>query len=92
VVQLDPTTVNLTDGHYLQIAVAVQLVQGKATAAGFQGSHAAQLVIDEFSNRSVSALSSNAARKKLATDLEKQIEHAYPDEIFAIFLTKFVMQ
>lgn len=92
IVQLDPETVNLSAGHYLKIAVAVQVVAGKSTAADFQGSHAEQLIIDEFSNRSVPSLSSNAARKKLAADLEKQIKKAYDGDVFTIFLTQFVMQ
>ncbi len=92
IVQLDPETVNLTDGHYLQVAVAVQVIQGKATATDFQGSQAEQLVINEFSNRSVASLSSNTMRKKLSKELETKIKGAYKDEIFTIYLTKFVMQ
>jgi flagellar FliL protein len=92
IVQLDPETVNLNAGHYLKIAVAVQVVQGKSTAATFQGSQAEQLIIDEFSNRSVPSLSSNAMRKKLSTELEKKIKSAYDGSVFKIFLTQFVMQ
>ena len=92
IVQLDPETVNLSAAHYLKIAVAVQVVEGKATATTFQGSHAEQLIIDEFSNRTVTALSSNATRKKLATELEKKIKQAYPGEVFTIYVTQFVMQ
>jgi flagellar FliL protein len=92
IVQLDPETVNLNGGHYLKVAVAVQVVQGKSTAADFQGSNAEQLIIDEFSNRTVPSLSSNAARKKLSAELEKKIKSAYDGEVFTIFLTQFVMQ
>jgi flagellar protein FliL len=92
IIQLDPETVNLSDGHYLQVAVAVQVIQGKSSTTDFQGSQAEQLVIDEFSNRSVPSLSSNGARKRLTKELEKNIKSAYKDEIFTIFLTKFVMQ
>lgn len=92
IVQLDPETVNLTDSHYLKVAVAVQVVAGKSTAATFQGSQAEQLIIDQFSNRSVPSLASNSARKELMTDLERRIKAAYPDEVYTIFLTQFVMQ
>jgi flagellar protein FliL len=92
IVQLDPETVNLNGGHYLKVAVAVQVVQGKSTAADFQGSKAEQLIIDEFSNRTVPSLSINTARKKLAAELEKKIKSAYDGEVFTIFLTQFVMQ
>jgi len=92
IVQLDPETVNLEGGHYLKVAVAVQVVQGKSTATDFQGSKAEQLIIDEFSNRTVPSLSSNGMRKQLADELEKQIKSAYDGEVFTIFLTQFVMQ
>jgi flagellar protein FliL len=92
IVQLDPETVNLTDSHYLKVAVAIQVVAGKSTAATFQGSQAEQLIIDEFSNRSVASLASNAARKKLMAQLEHKIKVAYKDEVFTTFLTQFVMQ
>ncbi len=98
VVAMDATTLNLADGHYLKIAVAIQLVKGaggggKGSAGGeFSTSHAAELVIDEFSNLSVESLASNAARQKHTAHLLAQIQKAYEGEVFDIFLTQFVMQ
>lgn len=92
VVALDPNTLNLTAGHYLKIAVAVQLVQGKASATDFQTAKAAAAVLDEFSNRSVASLSSNAERNRLMTDLERRLKQAYPGQVFALFPTEFVTQ
>jgi flagellar FliL protein len=92
VVAMDATTLNLAGGHYLKLAVAIQLVKGKASATDFNTSHAAELVIDEFSNRTVTALSSNAARKQLTGDLLTAIQKAYPGEVFQVFLTQFVTQ
>lgn len=92
VVAMDATTLNLAGGHYLKIAVAIQLVKGKATGDSFNTSHAAELVIDEFSNRTVTALGSNAARKKLTGELLTAIQKAYPGEVFQVFLTQFVTQ
>jgi flagellar FliL protein len=92
VVSLDATTLNLAGGHYLKIAVAVQLVKGKAAATDFPTSHAAELTIDEFSNRTVDSLSSNAARKKLTSELLAKVQKAYPGEVYDVFLTQFVTQ
>jgi flagellar FliL protein len=92
VVSLDATTLNLAGGHYLKIAVAIQLVKGKADAASFPASHAAELTIDEFSNRTVDALSSNDARKKLTSELLAKVQKAYPGEVYDVFLTQFVTQ
>jgi flagellar FliL protein len=85
-------TLNLTGGHYLKIAIAVQLVKGKATAADFPTSHAAELVIDQFSNRPVDSLSTNKARKKLTAELLENLQKAYPGEVYDVFLTQFVTQ
>lgn len=92
VVAMDATTLNLAGGHYLKVAVAIQLVKGKATATGFASSRAAELTIDEFSDRTVQALSSNAARKKLVAELSTKIKAAYEGEVYAVFLTQFVTQ
>jgi flagellar protein FliL len=92
VVAMDATTLNLQDGHYLKVAIAIQLVKGKGTATDFKTSQAAELTIDEFSDRTVEALSSNAARKRLKDDLEKKIKAAYEGEVFDVFLTQFVTQ
>ena len=92
VVAIDAMTVNLAGGHYLKVAAGVQLVKGKATATEFQSSHAAELVIDEFSNRSVRALSTNKDRKELTAELAGRIKAAYPGEVYAIYLTQFVTQ
>lgn len=92
VVAMDATTLNLANGHYLKMALAVQLIKGKASAGNFDTSHAAELVINEFSNRSVASLSTNAERQRLTDDLEAQIKKAYPDEVYTIFITQFVTQ
>jgi flagellar FliL protein len=92
VVAMDPTTLNLRGGHYLQVQVAIELVKGAADPTTFQTSKAAELVIDEFSNRTVPSLSTNKARKKLTAELATEIKHAYPKEVYAVFLTKFVTQ
>jgi len=92
VVPIEAMTVNLAGGHFLKVAAGVQLVKGKATATDFNVSQAAQALIDEFSNRTVQSLSSNAAREKLRTDLVDNVKKAYPEEVFDVFLTQFVYQ
>lgn len=90
VVVLDPNTVNLTNGYLLQVAVAIQLVKGKETADNFQPSHAAELVLDEYSGRSVASLATAAGREKLKADLETKVKAAYPGAVYDLFITKFV--
>src|SRR5689334_25001023 len=92
VVSLDPMTLNLANGHYLKVAVGIELVLGKATADQFATSHAAQLLIAEFSDRTVASLSSNKSRDRLMKKLTADIKKAYPDEVYQVYLTQFVTQ
>lgn len=92
VVSIDPNTLNLSGGHYLKIAISIQLVKGKASATDFYTSKAAELTIDEFSDRSVTSLSTNAERKKLSAQLTKKIQAAYPGEVYDVYVTQFVTQ
>ena len=91
-VSTDPLTLNLAGGHYLKLAIS--LVAGKAKAADFAltTAKAASLAITEFSDRTVESLSSDKARKRLTDDLLTKLQKAYPDEVFAVFLTQFVTQ
>jgi flagellar protein FliL len=92
VVALEPTTLNLADGHYLKIAIAIQLVKGNASATSFFTSQAAELTIDEFSDRTVTSLASNTARRKLTDELTKRIQAAYPGEVYDVFVTQYVTE
>jgi flagellar FliL protein len=92
VVPIEAMTVNLSGGHYLKLAASVQLVKGKASAADFDISHASELLIDEFSNRPISAIDSDAKRNTLKAQLLTSVKKAYPGEVFQVFLTQFTYQ
>jgi flagellar FliL protein len=92
IVTLDPNTVNLASGHYLKITIAIQLVKGKASVGDFKPSEAAELVIDEFSDRSAASLLNNTTRKQLTAELESKIKAAYPGEVYDVFTPQFVTQ
>lgn len=90
VVPLESITVNLADGHYLKLKLALQ-----ATAeAGdeVEGSKALDLAVSQFSNRGIEELTSDKARNQLKADLLKKIEKAYDHHVMDIYFTEFVMQ
>lgn len=91
-VQMDAQTLTLAEGHFLKVQVAIQLVEGKAAPETFVTVQAAQLVIDTFSNLHVDELTSNAARKDLSAQLLTGLKKAYPEEVYGVFLTQFVIQ
>jgi flagellar FliL protein len=90
VVPLDAITVNLADGHFLKVSIALQ--QTDAVGEDLDGSKALDLVISQFSNKSVAELSSNDAREKAKKELAEKITKAYDEEVMGIYFTEFVMQ
>jgi flagellar FliL protein len=90
VVALDPITINLADGHFLKISIALQ-----ATAEAHEepdGSKALDLMISQFSNKSVAEFSSNEAREEAKKKLKEAVEKAYEGEVMDLYFTEFVMQ
>jgi flagellar FliL protein len=91
VVAMEAVTLNLADGHFLKLKLALQ-----ATAAATEapdGSQAVDIAISQFSNMPVAELSSSAAREKQKKILKEKVEKAYPeDEIMDVYFTEFVMQ
>lgn len=91
-VQMDAMTVTLAQGHFLKIQIAIQLVEGAGTPEDFETIQASQLIIDTFSNREMDELTTNAARKDLIAQLLTSLQKAYPEEVFDIYLTQYVIQ
>lgn len=91
-VQMEPMTISLANKHFLKVQIAIELVQGEADPATFETIKASQLVIDTFSNLEREELTSNAARKDLTAQLLTGLQDTYPKEVYAVYLTQFVIQ
>ena len=90
IVQLDPVTMNLTDGHFLKLTLALQATtEAKEPPVGAK---AQDLAIHLLSNRDPAELSSGKARDKLKAELAKEVGEAYEGEVMGIYFTEFVMQ
>jgi flagellar FliL protein len=90
VVPLEPVNINLAEGHYLKVGLALQVIEGPAHEP--DGSQALDIMIGKLSHRTVAELSSNTAREKVKEELLKEIEEAYHHDIMDIYFTEFVMQ
>jgi flagellar FliL protein len=94
VVTAEAITVNLADGHYLKIAIALQTTTD--AAEGADTAKALDLVIAEFSNLPVAELSTNKQREALKADLTEKVVKAYTEEkkehVMAVYFTEFVIQ
>ncbi|MEZ0166041.1 flagellar basal body-associated protein FliL [Kineococcus sp. LSe6-4] len=108
VTALDPISVNLADGHYLKIGVALQQVaaagggEGHGGSTGPDGSKAYDLIISQYSNLPMDELENAEQRDRLKNELQEKIVTAYETEdektkaktktVMGIYLTSFVMQ
>lgn len=90
VLLLEPITMNLTDGHYLKLKLALQATAD--AGAELDGSKALDIAISEFSNRTVAELSGNVEREARKHELKEKISEAYEGEVMDIYFTEFVMQ
>ncbi|GAA2976479.1 flagellar basal body-associated FliL family protein [Actinokineospora diospyrosa] len=90
VLVLDAVTMNLTDGHYLKLKMALQATA--EVTEKLDGSKALDLAVAQFSNKTVAELSSNEAREEQKKQLKEKIGKAYDEEVMDIYLTEFVMQ
>ncbi|HEY2043897.1 MAG TPA: flagellar basal body-associated FliL family protein [Jatrophihabitans sp.] len=90
VIPMTETTVNLAAGHFLSVQISIETTKG--TSADIDTSEASDLVISQFSDRTVASLTGNAARTKAKQDLVKRLQTAYPKKILDLYYTKFVMQ
>jgi flagellar protein FliL len=90
IVSLEAITINLADGHFLKVSIALQ-----ASADAHEepnGSKALDLLISQFSNKSVAELSSNDAREEQKKALVEKVKKAYEEEVYDVYFTEFVMQ
>ena len=86
---LDSTQINLADGHYLKIGIALQLVEG---AEEVDGSKALDATIDLFSGQSVDDISQAGTRKALKRKLGAELEERYDGDVMGVYFTEFVTQ
>lgn len=89
VVTLEPIQVNLADGHYLRVGLALQLT---ADAHEADGSKALDAVIDLFSGVDQAELVKSAQRHEFKEHLEEKLHHDYHGEVMEVYFTEFVTQ
>ena len=86
---LESTQINLADGHYLKIGIALQLVEG---ATEVDGSKALDATIDLFSGQDVADISKEETRKALKRKLATELEERYDGDVMGVYFTEFVTQ
>ena len=101
VLALDSITLNLADGRFLKVGMALQLAEGVDPAAGGHGgggdpkSYSAQALdtaISVLGGHTYEELVDPANREKIKRQLSKQVSERYHGDIIEVFFTEFVMQ
>jgi flagellar FliL protein len=101
VVPVEPVTVNLSDGHYLKVGIALQLAvdpegggghgSGEAMTEG-ETAKALDHAIDLFGRHSMDELSDPARRAEVKEQLAAAVREAYHGHVTDLYFTSFVMQ
>ena len=94
VATMDPLSVNLADGHFLKVGIALELVEGVEVGEFMKGdiSKAKDLLIDRMGGLPMEQLTSPDGRKTIKEELAKAARKLYKDEVIDIYFTDFVMQ
>ncbi|MDQ1743552.1 MAG: flagellar protein FliL [Pseudonocardiales bacterium] len=90
VVEMTDMTLNLANGHYLRVKLALQTAKGAPKE--LETSEAAQAVIDQFSDRPVAELTGEANRSKAKKELLGKLQKIYPKQILDVIYTEFFTQ
>jgi len=88
-------TVNLADGHYLKLGFAIQQTEESGDHA-IDLNEAYQMVIDQYTGRTIAELSTAEGRAKIKEDLVAKLVETYTHDdvkqVMDIYYTSFVTQ
>jgi flagellar FliL protein len=90
VVKLEAIQVNLADGHYLRIGIALQATD--EVKEELDGSKALDATIELFTGQRQEQLARKPYRDGLKEKLEHRLEEAYEGEVMQVYFTDFVTQ
>ncbi len=94
-VALEPMTLNLSDGHYLRLGVALELIEG-VEAKEFEESGATNrfrdLIIDRAADLTSGEVATPDGRDQLKSTLRDGGHELFEEEFFEIYLTELVVQ
>ena len=90
VLPVEPVSLNLADGRYLRLGIALQLtaeVEEEVDTA-----RALDAAISLFSGRAITEVTDPAVRDGLVAELAKQLDKTYHGEVVDVYLTEYVTQ
>jgi flagellar basal body-associated protein FliL len=94
VVDLPKMNLNLADGHYLSVAVSLNLCPDVVVteAEPLQTAPAKDIIVSTLSGSSMAVLSTPEGREEARTLLVERLADEYHEVIYGLFFVEFVMQ
>jgi flagellar FliL protein len=94
IASMDPISVNLAEGRFLKVGMAVQLAEGIPANEFAKGeiNKAKDLLIDHVAGANMEELSSEEGRTALKEALRDDAKEAFEGEVLDVYFTDFVMQ
>jgi flagellar basal body-associated protein FliL len=91
---LPAMSINLTDGHFLKVTVALALCPDVVLVEGeeFVAAPAQDIIVATLSGNSMTVLQEPEGRDQAKELLTEKISEAYEDEVYEIYFVEFVMQ
>lgn len=91
VLKLEPIQLNLAEGRYLRIGIAIQGVASGGHEE-LEGSKALDATIELFSGRKMEDLAQSEQREALKDKLRKELDKRYHGDVIDVYFTDFVTQ
>lgn len=95
VLEMTSTTINLADGHYLKMTLALQMPEGadaKLAKDEGKGAQAVDLAISHLQAKTMKELLPATARTEAKHRIGTEVCQAYEGEVLTVYFTEFVMQ
>ncbi len=95
IVQLDAMTLNLSDGRYLRLGLAVELVEGVPGAEWVEHGESSKymdLIIDRVGEWSGEQVTAEGGRDELKELLREGGEELFAGEFSEVYVTEFIVQ
>jgi flagellar FliL protein len=92
VMSLDPVTLNLADGHYLQVALALQLAPMPKKAPKPDSSKVLDTTILYLGDHTYNQLVAPGGRLQAKEGLVARLGKLFPGKVKDVYFTQFVMQ
>ncbi|WP_028050732.1 flagellar basal body-associated protein FliL [Cellulomonas sp. URHD0024] len=92
VLTIDPVSLNLAQGHYLRLGLALQLTKKVGTTDVPDTAEALDMAISLFSGHTVAEVTDPKTRAALKAQLVTELGKAYDGKVMDVYLTNYVTQ